>query len=411
MTAEATSWAPVDVPGLIDVVSAGHRVGPEPTLLRRTDGPALLYPGELHLVMGEPEAGKGWLACAGIAERLAAGERVLYIDFETDVEAVLARMLTLGVDADVLAQRFAYVRPWGPLTGRAWIDLEPALTAHPTLVVLDGVTEAFGLEGLDPDRNRDAAAWITRVPRRILAATGAAVLMVDHVTKSREGRGRWAIGAQHKLAAVAAAYALDVIERPARDRPGVAKIAIAKDRHGAVRAHAHDGHIALMRIEPTSDGNVTVTLDPPPATANDNAPTFRPTFLMERVSRALEAEPGLTKRALRAAVKGRNDVIDLALELLIAEGHIDARRDGTAHHHHSTRPYRQDDDSAAVPNRAPTVPNRALGTPETSVPTCPSPEGGTARGTTPTGHQPCPATDDEARLADATRKLQEGNEG
>jgi hypothetical protein len=93
-----------------------------------------------------------------------------------------------------------------------------------------------------------------------------------------------------------------------------------------------------------------------------DAPGFRPTVLMEHVSRVIETEPGLNRRALRAAVKGNHEAKDLALELLAAEGYVERRQEGQAVRHHSTRPFRADDDqpdTATVPNRDPTV---SLGT-------------------------------------------------
>ena len=55
---------------------------------------------------------------------------------------------------------------------------------------------------------------------------------------------------------------------------------------------------------------------------SDGTGTFRPYYLMERVSKAITATPGLTTRAIRAAVNGKNDAKDLALELLVIEGYV-----------------------------------------------------------------------------------------
>ena len=46
---------------------------------------------------------------------------------------------------------------------------------------------------------------------RPIAAAGAAVVLIDHVAKDKEKRGRYAIGAQHKLAGVAVAYGIEVL--------------------------------------------------------------------------------------------------------------------------------------------------------------------------------------------------------
>ena len=68
-------------------------------------------------------------------------------------------------------------------------------------MVIDGMTEAMVLHSLDPDHNADVARFMATLPR-VLTKTGASVIVIDHVTKARESRGRYAIGAQHKLAAI-----------------------------------------------------------------------------------------------------------------------------------------------------------------------------------------------------------------
>lgn len=64
------------------------------------------------------------------------------------------------------------------------------------LAVIDGVTEAFAVFGVSSVDNDEVTTWGRQVPRKIAQRTGAAVVVVDHVTK---GRGRFAIGAQAKM--------------------------------------------------------------------------------------------------------------------------------------------------------------------------------------------------------------------
>jgi hypothetical protein len=174
------------------------------------------------------------------------------------------------------------------------------------------VTEALAVEGLDMASNQDVAGLYNRLPRPF-ARAGAAVLLVDHVVKDREARGRYAIGAQHKLAGVDVAYRLDVVQPFGRGREGLVKVTVTKDRPGHVRQHAVDRErVALMRLTSRADGAVTVTLEPPEGGA---AAGWRPTIYMERVFRAIEAEPGLSKRGIREAVSGKSDVKDRALEV------------------------------------------------------------------------------------------------
>src|SRR5262249_2724871 len=80
--ARPASWQPVDLAPVVAGVLAGELVGPVPTLLARTDGACLLYPGAITALQGEPEACKGWIVLNAAVQTLHAGGTVLYIDCE-----------------------------------------------------------------------------------------------------------------------------------------------------------------------------------------------------------------------------------------------------------------------------------------------------------------------------------------
>jgi hypothetical protein len=121
---------------------------------------------------------------------------------------------------------------------------------------------------------------------------------------------------------------------------------VEKDRPGRVREFATNSQVALIRAT-SLDGRVRIKLEPP---AENSVTSFRPTHLMERVSLAIEAQPGLSKRAVRETVGGKAKAVDLALEILISEYYVDPRRDGQATRHHSLKPYHEDSDTG---NRVP----------------------------------------------------------
>lgn len=388
---ERSSWEPVDLAAILN----GSQHDPAPETLARADGVCLLYAGRIHAVSAEPESGKGWLALHACAEQLAAGEHVVYIDYEDTAVNIVARLIALTVDPDAIRSRLHYVRPEDPVTPEAVAALAEL---QPALVVIDGVTEALAMEGLDMASNQDVAGFYKRLARPF-ARAGAAVLLIDHVVKDREARGRYAIGAQHKLAGVDVAYKLDVAQPFGRGREGLVKITVTKDRPGHVRQHAADRErIAMMRLTSTGGGSVTVTLEPPEGASV----AFRPTVLMERISRAVYEAPGLSIRGLREAVKGNNEAKSLALELLVNEGFVDARRDGQAVKHYPLHEYREAEDVPTVPNRAQTVP-------KAHVPTVPPPLQGGHEGAPTRNHPTVPNADDDAqaRLDDlATRHSQ-----
>lgn len=391
---EATTWAPISLNDIL----AGDYQPPVPTMLARTDGRCLLYPERSHSISAEPEALKTWLALGASAEQLTAGNPVLYIDFEGSAAEIIGRLRALGINPEIIGQLFIYVRPDEPLADRALADLDLALERKPLLTVIDGVTEAFNVQGLSPLDNSDVATWLEVLPRRIMRA-GSSPLALDHVVKDREQRGRYAIGAQHKLAGVDVAYSMHVVEPFGRGHDGVVTIKVQKDRPGGIREFAQDGVVATLRATSHDDGRVSLSLEPPERRAGD----FRPTHVMQKLSEAVEAEAGLSTRDLRASVTGKNDVKDLALRLLIAEGYIDARKDGSAIRHYSLKSYRENQD---VP-RAPDVPEACPGTPAEDRAPCPHPLRGARPGTV---EQHAQEQDDRARAEELHARHRGGDQ-
>ncbi len=343
-----STWNPIDVAAIL----AGDLTPPEPTILRREDGRRLLYPGRVHTFQGESESLKTWLALLAVVQELTTGRHVLYLDFEDTPESILGRLLNLGAARDDLLGFFTYLRPGEHLDLAAGHRLEKLLDhLRPSLVVIDGVTEAMSLEGLDLLDNMDVSTWLARLPRRI-ADLGPAVAMIDHVTKSAENRGRHAIGAQHKLAGIdGVAYNIDAIRPLAHVAPGslreitgISKITIAKDRPGAVRGYSvANKHAGTLELTAYPDGGITGRIMPATATPEGG---FRPTGIMEKITATLErAGTPLTKNALYGAVRGKEKTIALALELLVAEGYV-ALEEGPRRSqiHRAKKPYRADTD-------------------------------------------------------------------
>jgi hypothetical protein len=214
------------------------------------------------------------------------------------------------------------------------------LADPPTLAVIDGVTEALALHGLDLGKNPDVASWLALLPRRLMAM-GTSVVQLDHVTKDKEARGRYAIGAQHKMAGVDVAYRLDVVEPFGRGLDGRSRLIVTKDRPGFIRAFAERRKWAADVVLRSSDGDVELALCAP-----SERGAFRPTYLMEQISKAVEKSPGMTKNGIRG-LPGNNSAKDLGLELLVVEQYLRVETKGQAHHHHSVRPYREAEDEGA----------------------------------------------------------------
>lgn len=345
---ELTSWSQVDIEAVLD----GTWTPAEPLVGKRADGHGLLYPGRIHTIAGESEAGKGWFLVAVTLTELAAGYNVVYVDFEDEVGAVVGRMLAAGAKRQDLRDRFAYIRPEGPVGAPgARADLQEAiLSMKPSVVMLDGVTEAMGLHGLDPLKNAEVAQFGRMLPRWI-AGQGPAVLASDHVTKSGEGRGRYAIGAVHKLNAVdGAAYLIENRKAFGIGMTGRSTLLLAKDRPGALRQQAKPSAGGLYWYADLVMHSRDATFVEIELAAPSDAPAqpFRPTVLMTKVSAAMgKAGQPLPKAGIEERVRGKAQDIRQALAALVDEGFVTVDRgERGAQMHRLVRPFVEESSSS-----------------------------------------------------------------
>ena len=340
---EHTSWWPVN---LTDLFNGTHKP-PMPELFQRSDGQPLLYRGKCHAFNGESESGKTWAALIACVLAIRAGEHVLYLDFEDTADTVVTRLLALGAKPEDVLTFFHYVQPAEPLVHRGGkytagnTDLATVVDHYPiTLAIIDGITEAMTMHGLKLEDNADYATFHGALPRR-LSLTGAAVVQIDHVTKDRENRGRWAIGAQHKLAAMdGAVFSFQVKEPFGLGRNGMCAMSIEKDRPGQLRQHAKGKRIADLHLDSHPENHALAWRIEVPE-SGETTDHVTPSRYMERVSKFLEANPqGMSKNSVRAGVTGGNDMIDLALDLL-ANNYVKTEREGQRILHFSVKPFRE----------------------------------------------------------------------
>ena len=333
------TWRPVD---LGDVLAGTYRP-PEPTIGERDDGKGLLYPGRIHVVAAEAEAGKTWLGLAACATELNRGNSCVYLDFEDDVGGVVGRLVAMGLDKKIIYDRFAYIRPEEAMGAVGRVDLDEALgDLKPTLAILDGITEAMSLHDLELKDNTDVARFGQMLPRRI-ASSGAAVALLDHVVKNLEARNGYAIGGVHKLNGLnGAMYLLENKNPFGVGITGRSRLLIRKDRPAQLRRHGVQGKdgtfwYADLVVQSHDEDFTEVSL--PPAEAHGNEP-LRPTVLMAKIHAVLTAASGgLSGNAIEGAVHGRAKVVRYALELLISEGYVTVERRGSAKIHTATKPY------------------------------------------------------------------------
>lgn len=291
-----------------------------PTMLFRSDGRALIYPGLLHWIMGEPGCGKTWLALVSAWSGAQVGATSLYLDYEGSRRIVGGRMGRLGATEDEVTN-VAYVRPSGgsQATGPAAARLVRDHGA--VLMVIDGVAKALARDGLDEDNASDVLGWLERMVWPV-CEMGAAVVVLDHVPKDKDARGRWARGSGAKLGEVdGAAYNVRAVKPWSRSKAGYASIDVAKDREGVVGAVGDVA--ALLKVTPT-DTALRVWLDPPASA--DTAAT-----IVEAVEKAVNDCAGTElsqvrlEHEVREYGRWRNDLIRSTAESLASSGRIHMR--------------------------------------------------------------------------------------
>jgi len=329
----------------------------------------MLARGGRHHVAAPLKSGKSLAFLAHTVDMLIAGATVAILDRENGADEYARRT------RDILANRPANARDAirARLTYHAWPTLK--LTDGPgladafrgiDLVILDSTRTFLSSLALDENTSDDFAKFATAIVEPLFRA-GIATVQLDNTGHGDKTRAR---GSSTKGDLADVLYNLKTTAPFDERRAGRVRLVRAHSRFGDV------GPAFTMSLGAGTFGTFTVEDQDG---HDDSAEAFRPTHLMERVSRAIEAEPGISKRTIRTTVKGKNEWKDAALDLLIAENYVRAETDGQAIRHHPIRAFREDEDT----DRAPVplaCPNRAPGTGEVDRAPVPLPIRGTERG-------------------------------
>jgi hypothetical protein len=311
---ERSTWypKPLDLLGEIEE--------PAPEFLSRNDGHRLFYRGKINALLGESESGKTWVALLAVKQALDMQQKVIYLDFEDSGKGILSRLRSLGVE-DAKFANFTYANPDQNLALDERMDLLDALREiAPELIIVDGVNAAMTLLNLELTSNRDATFFSQQLLKP-LASSGACVVTIDHVPKSKDNRGNYAIGAQAKRADInGCAIAVEVTLPFGKGMNGELLLKVTKDRPGAVRENSKEAKFAgTVSLKSSRDGHVVIVIESPQMTGEKT----RPTHLMEQVSKTLEGSAmPLSKNAVEKEIKGKAEWVRIAIQTLIDEKYI-----------------------------------------------------------------------------------------
>lgn len=304
------TWQP------LDLTADEYAAPPEPPGLA-----GLLYRGGRHVVSGPPEAAKTMFAAIVALEAIRQGGRVAWLDFESG-PARLRRLLDdLGAGEDELRAVW-FVEPDGPPSPD---DLR-AIAESCTLAVVDAAAGAFDATELDDNARRDAErfarVWITP-----LWKAGVTSVLLDHVTKNAEGRGKFAIGSERKVGMADVHLGLEPVRPLHRGGNGLVRVRTHKDRGGFLpRPHAAE---LRLSSDPQTHRIGWAFQEPQGTAPGTETDAWRPTVLMDRVRAYIRERPEpISRSALADAVTGKRPYLLRAIDELIAAGelHHDGRK-------------------------------------------------------------------------------------
>jgi hypothetical protein len=335
---ELSSWQPVDLTSAL----AGTKRRPEPSVLKRSDGRALFYEGQVNYLHGADGVGKSFVGLFAAAQVMGEGGHVAWLDWEDPDEVTIIGRLrdSLGVPAESIAAQFHYVHPETEAVDLAVAVVCDVLTHHACrLVVLDSIGEAMGIDGVNEDKDVEVTPWLRRVLRP-MAATGAAVVPIDHGVKTGDNPLHPS-GSKRKRASVTGAAYLVESPRPlSREyHGGLLTLTTAKDRHGN---HTRGKLAAMIDVAIYPDDGWTLRIDPPPevdkaGSANDLALARAVTrFVKGYIEEMGGQAPSMTAieqtQSIKAAAQSRRAAAELAVNLGALREQAGARNARTFHY-------------------------------------------------------------------------------
>ena len=324
---EPSTWLAHDLTEYL----TGTYVPLKPTMFERADGHSLIYPGKIHSVYGESESGKSFVMQHLCAVEIMQGRKALYIDFEDSPAEIVHRLRLFGATVDQIRQGFTYAQPAESLSSvKAQRAFNELLASTYSLCIIDGYTTAMNM--ISPSSGTPEAqvtAFMSALPRKIVRRTGAAVITVDHVTKSKDSRGRFAVGSQEKLNSITGAgYSIEVVHNIAPGARGELVMRVTKDRIGQVRANGgkwrasdRTQEVARILIDSTDPTWINVEIaNPTGAGASD----WKPTHLMQCISEYLQTCPdAVSTQEIKDNTKGKGEHQITALTMLVTDGFVE----------------------------------------------------------------------------------------
>jgi len=302
-----------------------------PAWVKRSDGTALFYNGRINGIFGDPETAKSWLAMCAVVEALHQNRRAVYLDIDHNGSAEIAmRLVALGAPIACIANpnMFKIAEPEDIDGLRLFIH--DMIEWKPEIAVVDSVGELVPMLGLKSTDNDDITKALRAVCKPLAHTIGACVITIDHLPKGIDARqSGYAIGGTAKKRAIDGTYlSAEVLMAPAPGKLGKISLTIEKDRNGGLRSVSPGKHAGTFVLD-SQDTTMTKWSVDMPSMSSDGR--MRPTVLMERVSRFVHdwsGDEAPSRNEVIKAVKGKDQAVGLAIDILVEELFLTESRDG-----------------------------------------------------------------------------------
>jgi hypothetical protein len=317
-------------PARVDLVELIRNGIPERQYL---PGARFLIAGKRYLFPAPAGDGKSLAGLVIAVDVVEAGGTVVIFDVENGSDEYSRRLADVlearddaeGTLARACSERLHYYAY--PVLRMDWQPEEwAAAIAGANLVIFDSSRLVLSSAGLAEDKSDDYAIFANAllIP---LSRAGVTTVVLDNTGHEDQDRAR---GSKAKDDLNEVRYVVKVGKPFDRERRGHVRLVRGRTRFAELPGELH---------VPLGGGTYGPVVEAEPSSESTG---FRPTVLMERASRQIEEQPGLSKNAIEVAVGGKAEYLRLALELLVNEGYVRVAREGQAVRHYSVRHFRQE---------------------------------------------------------------------
>ena len=276
-----------------------------------------------------------------MSEVLNRGGRVLWIDYEDTKNTIMTRLVAYGVPREQW-DRIDYVNPEGPLRGPDGVartlggaELDRLLSTHSyDLAVVDGLSTAMGVEGLNMIDAQDVGLYNNRLTN-VIARTGTAVITLTHVTKAKDGDKIDSLGSgQWRAQVTGASYLVDCPKpfgkcQGAEPTYGTITLQIAKDRPASVRGgRGVLAKVAIAEVTARPDMTIGIKLSDPKDTV-----VVPHVDISREIVRHLRNYSGASMSGIKDNVTGKDQRIAEAVAYLVDIEVITVTKVGASHRH------------------------------------------------------------------------------